>query len=283
MPDLIRHTASQLLEEIRLLEARIAQVERQLSLAARHSPACTLLLSIPGIDCSPPQPWWQPPGQRDALPGRTSLLQLVWPDAPRVQLGRQPLPGRISKKGDRYLRMLLTHGARRCCERPTVAQGGQGGTGRAPLGAGCRGSNHNKATCALANKLARICYATLRDHAPFDEAARLSKRPTAKALPCQPETHATASFLSPLATGLIDHHGQSGSSAPSALQLLPPQTLVLVNLTLQSSWFLHRSSPSSAFPLGVLPRRASVVQALRRFVAFPPPAHTGKRRQLWGW
>jgi transposase len=32
-----------------LLEARIAQVERQLSLAARQSPACTLLLSIPGI------------------------------------------------------------------------------------------------------------------------------------------------------------------------------------------------------------------------------------------
>ena len=37
-------------------------------------------------------------------------------------------------------------------------------------------SNHNKATCALANKLARICYATLRDHAPFDEAARLTKK-----------------------------------------------------------------------------------------------------------
>ena len=28
-------------------------------------------------------------------------------------------------------------------------------------------SNHNKATCALANKLARICYAALRDQAPF--------------------------------------------------------------------------------------------------------------------
>ena len=36
--------------------------------------------------------------------------------------------------------------------------------------------NHNKAPCALANKLARICYATLRDHAPFDEAARLTKK-----------------------------------------------------------------------------------------------------------
>lgn len=49
VPELIRHTASQLLEEIRLLEARIAQVERQLSQAARQSPACTLLLSVPGI------------------------------------------------------------------------------------------------------------------------------------------------------------------------------------------------------------------------------------------
>ncbi|QBM29371.1 IS110 family transposase [Hydrogenophaga pseudoflava] len=49
VPDLIRHTASMLLEEIRLLEARIAQVERELASVARQSPACTLLLSVPGI------------------------------------------------------------------------------------------------------------------------------------------------------------------------------------------------------------------------------------------
>ena len=30
-------------------------------------------------------------------------------------------------------------------------------------------SNHNKACCALANKLARIAYACLRDRAPYDE------------------------------------------------------------------------------------------------------------------
>ena len=28
-------------------------------------------------------------------------------------------------------------------------------------------NNYNKAVCALANKLARICYATLRDREPF--------------------------------------------------------------------------------------------------------------------
>jgi len=32
-------------------------------------------------------------------------------------------------------------------------------------------ANHNKAACALANKLARICYATLRDKEPFAEGA----------------------------------------------------------------------------------------------------------------
>jgi len=30
-------------------------------------------------------------------------------------------------------------------------------------------THHNKASCALANKLARICYAVLRDHAPYGE------------------------------------------------------------------------------------------------------------------
>jgi hypothetical protein len=40
-------------------------------------------------------------------------------------------------------------------------------------------SNHNKACCALANKLARIAYACLRDHAAYDEArpkGRLTRR-----------------------------------------------------------------------------------------------------------
>ena len=32
-------------------------------------------------------------------------------------------------------------------------------------------ANHNKAVCALANKLARICYATLRDGTPYGHPA----------------------------------------------------------------------------------------------------------------
>ena len=37
-------------------------------------------------------------------------------------------------------------------------------------------SNHNKACCALANKLARIAYACLRDHAAYGEKVQLDRK-----------------------------------------------------------------------------------------------------------
>lgn len=87
--------------------------------------------------------------------------------------------GRISKRGDRYLRMLLTHGVRSVLRASKVAESAGRevcGVQRWALGVQAR-SNHNKAACALANKLARICYATLRDKAPFTEGTvRLSKK-----------------------------------------------------------------------------------------------------------
>ena len=36
--------------------------------------------------------------------------------------------------------------------------------------------NHNKAACPLANKMARIFYATLRDKEPFGESQRLNTK-----------------------------------------------------------------------------------------------------------
>ena len=74
--------------------------------------------------------------------------------------------------------MLLTHGAR-CVLRASKVADSAGrevcGVRRWALDVQAR-SNHNKAACALANKLARICYATLRDKQPFGESQRLSKK-----------------------------------------------------------------------------------------------------------
>lgn len=37
-------------------------------------------------------------------------------------------------------------------------------------------TNHNKATCALANKLARVCFATLRDQVTYDDSATVQRK-----------------------------------------------------------------------------------------------------------
>ena len=112
-----------LVDEIRLLEARIGQLERELSELARLSPACTTLLSIPGIGLlTAHRDGGGNFGRREPLQGCAALCQLVRADALQSR------------------------------------------------------SNHNKAACALANKLARICYATLRDKERFDETQSLAKK-----------------------------------------------------------------------------------------------------------
>jgi transposase len=180
VPELIRGTARLLVEEIRLLEARIAQLERELASLAKLSAACTTLLSIPGIGLL----------TATALVAATSGDVSHFKDArhfaswfgltpKEYSSGSSRYLGRISKKGDRYLRMLLTHGARSVLRAAVAAQGkGQEvqGVRHWALQVQAR-SNHNKATCALANKLARICYATLRDKARFGETTvRLGKK-----------------------------------------------------------------------------------------------------------
>jgi hypothetical protein len=122
VPTLIRGTMTLLVEEIRLLEVRIAQLERELSALARHSPACTMLLSIPGVGLL----------TATAMVAATSGEVSHFRDARHFAswFGLTPKEhssggtrhlGRISKRGDRYLRMLLTHGARAVLRAASVA------------------------------------------------------------------------------------------------------------------------------------------------------------------
>lgn len=179
IPGLIRGTMGLLLEEVRLLEARITQLERELAQVARLSPACTTLLSIPGVGLL----------TATAMVAATSGDVSHFKDArhfaswfgltPReYSSGGSRYLGHISKKGDRYLRMLLTHGARSVLRSAAVAK--NAGRTCTPLRSWAlavqQRSNHNKAACALANKLARICYATLRDKNRFDEEQPVNKK-----------------------------------------------------------------------------------------------------------
>ena len=175
-----------LVEEIRLLEARVGQLERELTQSARQSGACTTLLSIPGVGLL----------TATAMVAATSGNVSHFRDArhfaawfgltpKEYSSGSTRRIGRISKRGDRYLRMLLTHGARsvlRAATAATQANRAVDGLRSWALAVQAR-SNHNKATCALANKLARICYACLRDGSPYGEVRRPEKKITRSAYP----------------------------------------------------------------------------------------------------
>jgi transposase len=68
--------------------------------------------------------------------------------------------GSISKRGDTYVRMLLTHGARSTLWHAKRVDHPDRLRAWALRVQETRG--HNKATCALANKLARIAWAVWR-------------------------------------------------------------------------------------------------------------------------
>ena len=179
VPALLRPSMSLLLQEIRLLEARMAQLERELSDLVRTSAACTTLLSIPGIGLL----------TATAVVAATAGDVTHFADARHFaswfgitpkesSSGERRRLGRISKQGDKYLRMLFIHGARSVL-RAAVAAAERG----KPL-EGLRAwavqlqrrTNPNKAACALANKLIRIVYACLRDHVPYGQPVRLSPK-----------------------------------------------------------------------------------------------------------
>lgn len=65
--------------------------------------------------------------------------------------------------------MLLTHGARALLRAAVVGrQAGRSLDGLRIWATQLHDrTHHNKAACAVANKLARICYAVLRDATPF--------------------------------------------------------------------------------------------------------------------
>lgn len=170
IPLLIRESMRLMIEEVRLLELRISRLEDELTAVARQSPACTELLTIPGIGLL----------TATAMVAATGGSVVHFKDArhfaswfgltpKEFSSGNRRKLGRISKQGDRYLRMLLTHGARALLRAAELARrAGRKLDGLRTWATEIQGrTHHNKAACALANKLARVCYAVLRDHTPY--------------------------------------------------------------------------------------------------------------------
>lgn len=163
----LRAVLGEACEEIHQLEARIRTVERQLEALAKEIPAVEHLRSIPGVGLLTATAFYAFVGDARRFPTARHFASYLGLTPREHSSGNVRRLGRISKRGDAYLRTLLTHGARAVLRAAHVA------TSPTPLYSWAiavhQRRGHNVAAIALANKLARIIWAVWRQQRRFNQ------------------------------------------------------------------------------------------------------------------
>jgi transposase len=168
LPRLAREVLEEAVSAIAALETRLARIDRAIVAANRADETARRLLTIPSVGplCASAFAGLV----ADAAAFRSGRDFAAWLGlTPREHSsgGRQRL-GRISKKGDRYLRRLLVVGATSILRRPDSAGPG--------LAAWIRALAARKparlVTVALANKIARIVWACMARRETFRPSAQ---------------------------------------------------------------------------------------------------------------
>jgi transposase len=152
-------------DEISDLEAKMQRVERQLAALAQQMPDVGLLQSVPGVGLITATAVIALVGDARRFPSGRHFASYLGLTPKEDSTGSRRRLGAISKQGDVYLRMLLTHGARSVlCHAKRNAQPD---AFRAWALHTQQQRGHNIATVAVANKLARILWAVWTKQRPF--------------------------------------------------------------------------------------------------------------------
>jgi transposase len=157
-------------EEVRQLEACIGALERELRAVADADPVATRLREIPGIGLLTTTALVGTVGHIHAFRRARQFASWLGLTPREYSSGAHRRLGGISKRGDVYLRCLLTHGARavlRAAHRRRTAQQPLTRLHQWALTVQAR-RGHNKATIAVANKLGRIVWAVWTRDVAFD-------------------------------------------------------------------------------------------------------------------
>jgi transposase len=172
VPDALRPFFAELCHEMRELDRHIALVERQLEALARQSPAVERVRTIPGVGLLTATAILAFVGDIHRFPSARHFASFLGLTPKEFSSGTTRRRGRISKRGDAYIRTLLIHGARSTlCHAKKMKQPDRLRAWALRLEASTK---HNKAAVALANKMARIAWAVLkrdRDFVPVPVAA----------------------------------------------------------------------------------------------------------------
>lgn len=145
------------------LDRRIAAFDKELAEWARNEEAARRLMTIPGIGVLNATALIAAVGHGESFARGRDLAAWLGLVPRQVTTGGKPRLLGISKRGNKYLRKLLIHGARAAL--PTLLES------PTPLGAWLRGlttrMHKNAAVVALASKLARMAWAVLRHDNTF--------------------------------------------------------------------------------------------------------------------
>lgn len=161
----VRQLVGELCVEWKELDAKITALNGEFVELARHDAAARRLTSIPGVGALNATALIAAVGNASSFAKARDLgawLGLV----PRQYStgGKARLLG-ISKRGNTYLRTLLIHGARAALPSLSNSDTPMGRWLKAMIE---RGVHRNAVVVALANKLARIAWATLRKETRFE-------------------------------------------------------------------------------------------------------------------
>ena len=167
VPPVLRLALEDAAHEIADLEERIGLLEHQIRSLARQSPAVQRLLTVPGIGWLTATALVAFIGNVHRFPSARHFASYLGLTPREFSSGAVRRLGRISKRGDVYLRMLLIHGARAVLWAAKSQK--QPDRLRAWALEIERLRGHNKAAVALANKLARIAWVVWRKEQDFEE------------------------------------------------------------------------------------------------------------------
>src|SRR6201996_9456643 len=171
LSEMVRALMRGLQAELAELDARIAAYDRRIKEIFRASEQCQRLGKIEGIGPVTATALIAAVGDRSCFKnGRQFAAWLGLVPKQRSSGGRARLFG-ISKRGDRYLRTLMIHGA-----RAALARAGGKQDPRSLWLTKLQNRRHtNVATVALANKNARIVWMMLADNTSYDPALSVER------------------------------------------------------------------------------------------------------------
>jgi transposase len=166
LPREMRTALAEALEEIADLKTRIDGLSRAIKREAKKLPETRFLQSVPGIGILTSTALVAFVGDPHRFPSGRHFASYLGLTPREFSSGHSRRLGRISKRGNRYLRMLLIHGARSALHAARRADEPDE-LGLWALRLQAR-SGHNVAAVALANRLARIAWRVWKDQRPFE-------------------------------------------------------------------------------------------------------------------